>query len=122
MYRISVEDEFSSAHWLRDYEGKCSSIHGHNWKVRLTVRTGELDDKGMGMDFGFLKKFLAGVIRRFDHVNLNETEPFDWMNPTAENIARTIYELAEKELPAPFAVDRVELWESSRNRVEYTKE
>ena len=58
MYRISVEGEFSSAHSLRDYPGKCAGIHGHNWKVRLTVRTGKLDSRGLSLDFGSLKALL----------------------------------------------------------------
>ena len=122
MYKITVEEDFSSAHRLRDYEGKCASIHGHNWKVRLTVRATDLDERGISMDFGQLKKFLAGLIRRFDHVDLNRTPPFDKLNPTAENIARTIYELARAELPDKVTVDKVVLWESERNRVEYVEE
>ena len=122
MYKITVEEDFSSAHHLRDYEGKCASLHGHNWKVRLTVCATELDERGISMDFGWLKKFLAGLIRRFDHVDLNRTPPFDKLNPTAENIARTIYELAKAELPDKITVDKVVLWESERNRVEYAEE
>jgi 6-pyruvoyltetrahydropterin/6-carboxytetrahydropterin synthase len=122
MYRITVEDDFSSAHQLREYLGKCSSIHGHNWKVRLTVKSGELDERGISIDFGQLKRFLAGLIKRFDHVDLNKTPPFDKLNPTAENIARTIYELATDELPGGLAVDSVVLWESDRNRVEYRED
>jgi 6-pyruvoyltetrahydropterin/6-carboxytetrahydropterin synthase len=64
---------------------------------------------------------LAAMVMRFDYVNLNQTEPFDKLNPTAENISRTIFELAEKELPLGVGVERVELWESEKNRVEYSK-
>ena len=120
MYRITVEDNFSSAHRLREYEGKCSSMHGHNWKVQLTVRSSELDGRGITMDFGKLKKFLASLLSRFDHTDLNQVEPFDRINPTAENIARTVFDLAAKELPEPVEVDRVVVWESEKNRVEYT--
>lgn len=119
MYRISAENEFSSAHRLRDYPGKCASLHGHNWRVRLTVRARELDSRGMGIDFGSLKRLLAGMIERFDHVDLNHVPPFDTLNPTAENIARVIFELAATELPEGVEPDAVELWESERNRVEY---
>ena len=99
MYRIIVEDDFSSAHRLREYEGKCSSLHGHNWKVRLTVRATELDRRGITMDFGKLKKLLASLLSRLDHTDLNQVAPFDEINPTAENIARTVFELAAGELP-----------------------
>jgi 6-pyruvoyltetrahydropterin/6-carboxytetrahydropterin synthase len=121
MYRISVEADFSSAHSLREYEGKCSSLHGHNWRVRLTVRTDQLDSRGIGVDFGKLKKMLAALVARFDHVDLNQVAPFDKLNPTAENISRTIFELAEKELPPGVGVEIVELWESEKNRVGYSK-
>lgn len=122
MYRIIVEDDFSSAHRLREYEGKCSSLHGHNWKVRLTVRATELDQRGITMDFGKLKKLLASLLSRFDHTDLNQVAPFDEINPTAENIARTVFELAAGELPAGVEVDRVTVWESEKNRVEYSGE
>ena len=122
MYRISVEEDFSSAHSLRDYPGKCASIHGHNWKVRITVRTAKLDERGMGMDFGSLKKMLAELVKRFDHVNLNQIPPFDKQNPTAENIARTIYELARGGLPAGVELESIQLWESEKNRVEYSED
>jgi len=122
MYRIIVEDDFSSAHRLREYEGKCSSLHGHNWKVRLTVRATELDRRGITMDFGKLKKLLASLLSRFDHTDLNQVAPFDEINPTAENIARTVFELAAGELPAGVEVDRVTVWESEKNRVEYSEE
>jgi len=121
-YRISAEAEFSSAHHLRDYPGKCASLHGHNWKVRLTVRTSVLDERGMGLDFGSLKRILAALVARFDHVDLNSVPPFDRINPTAENLARTIFEQAAGELPAGIVPDRVELWESERNRVEYRED
>ena len=122
MYRITVEDDFSSAHRLREYQGKCSSLHGHNWKVRLTVRDRELDDRGITIDFGKLKKLLASLVSRFDHVDLNQIPPFDRLNPTAENIARTIFELAAEKLPAGIEVDRVVVWESEKNRMEYSGE
>lgn len=121
-YFISAEAEFSSAHHLRDYPGKCASLHGHNWKVRLTVRTSVLDERGMGLDFGALKRILAALVARFDHVDLNRVPPFDQINPTAENLARTIFELAAAELPQGITPDRVELWESEKNRVEYRAE
>lgn len=122
MYRIIVEDDFSSAHRLREYEGKCSSLHGHNWKVRLTVRATELDRRGITMDFGKLKKLLASLLSRLDHTDLNQVAPFDEINPTAENIARTVFELAAGELPAGVEVDRVTVWESEKNRVEYSED
>ncbi|MEA2064332.1 MAG: 6-carboxytetrahydropterin synthase QueD [Gemmatimonadota bacterium] len=120
MYRLSVEGGFSSAHYLRDYQGKCSRLHGHNWRVRLTVRAGELDPQGMSVDFTELKAMLNSVLEKFDHVDLNQVSPFDKQNPTAENIARVIFEMAGEKLPAGVEADKVELWESEKNKVEYS--
>ena len=119
IYRITVENDFSSAHRLREYEGKCSSLHGHNWKVQLTVRAARLDERGISIDFGQLKRLLAELVSRYDHVDLNQTPPFDKINPTAENIARTLFEAARGELPVGVEVDRIVIWESEKNRVEY---
>jgi len=120
MYRLSVEGEFSSAHSLRDYSGKCAKVHGHNWKVRLIVCTENLDERGMAVDFGNLKAVLDEVIAPFDHVDLNRVAPFDSRNPTAENLARVIFEQAQAKLPAGIEVDKVQVWESDKNRVEYS--
>lgn len=122
MYRITVENDFSSAHQLREYEGKCSSVHGHNWRVQLTVKSGVLDSRGISIDFGQMKRLLADLVERFDHVDLNKTAPFDKINPTAENIARVIFELAGEELPEGVVPDKVVVWESHKNRVEYREE
>jgi 6-pyruvoyltetrahydropterin/6-carboxytetrahydropterin synthase len=122
MYRITVESDFSSAHQLREYEGKCSSLHGHNWRVQLTVRSRELDSRGISIDFGQMKRILADLVEQFDHVDLNQTPPFDEINPTAENIARTIFEMANRELPDGVKADKVVVWESHKNRVEYQEE
>ena len=121
MYRISVESKFSSAHSLRDYPGKCAAVHGHNWKVRLTVRAENLGENGMVVDFGNLKAVLEEVIAPFDHVDLNRVPPFDEQNPTAENIARVIFEKAQQGLPAEVEVDKVQVWESDKNLVEYLR-
>ena len=120
MYRISVEGEFSSAHTLRDYPGKCARVHGHNWKVRLGVCAESLDQRGMAFDFGNLKELLSSIIGPFDHADLNTVPPFDVQNPTAENIARVIFEQAGERLPAGVEVDKVQVWESGKNRVEYS--
>lgn len=122
MYRLSVEREFSSAHSLRDYSGKCAKVHGHNWKVRLTVCTENLDERGMAVDFGNLKAVLDQVIAPYDHVDLNRVAPFDSHNPTAENLARVIFEQVAAKLPAGLEVDKIQVWESEKNRVEYSKE
>jgi len=91
MFEISVSQDFAAAHRLNDYPGQCSNVHGHTWKVELKICSEELNDSGMVMDFREVKAVLAKILDRYDHCFLNEISPFDRINPTAENIAREIY-------------------------------
>jgi 6-pyruvoyltetrahydropterin/6-carboxytetrahydropterin synthase len=116
-YQVSREGRFSSAHRLRDYQGPCEQLHGHNWRVRVTVGSDTLDQSGMVMDFRLLGKQLADVLRRFDHAYLNEVAPFDAQNPTSENIARYVFEVLNAQLAeGTRAVDRVEVWETEQSK------
>ncbi len=92
MYELTVKASFSAAHSLRDYEGPCSNLHGHNWVVEIVVCGEELMPNGILVDFGDIKKATSDVLSPLDHTNLNETPPFDSENPTSENLARWIYE------------------------------
>ncbi len=90
-YELTVRDQFSAAHALRHYQGKCENTHGHNFTVEVTVTGSELDEKtGMLLDFGILKKGLAKVLDDLDHRFLNDFQPFDTINPSSENMARII--------------------------------
>jgi 6-pyruvoyltetrahydropterin/6-carboxytetrahydropterin synthase len=111
-YKVSVIKGFSAAHALRDYKGKCERLHGHNWKVKLTLKSGKLDKTGMAMDFTDVKSMLGGVLLKFDHCFLNETVPFDKINPTAENIAQVILKNITGQLPKNVKIYEVEVWES----------
>jgi 6-pyruvoyltetrahydropterin/6-carboxytetrahydropterin synthase len=91
MYEVTVESGFSSGHYLRNYRGKCENPHGHNYKVRLTLRGGSLDETGLLLDFKLLKQVMRPVIERIDHQMLNDLEPFIELNPSAENLARYFY-------------------------------
>jgi 6-pyruvoyltetrahydropterin/6-carboxytetrahydropterin synthase len=88
MYEVTVESGFSSGHYLRNYQGKCENPHGHNYKIRLTLRGKELDATGLLLDFKLLKQLMRPVIERIDHQMLNDLEPFIELNPSAENLAR----------------------------------
>src|ERR1700743_3754663 len=92
MYEVTVEADFSSGHYLRNYHGKCENPHGHNYKVRVTLAGRELDDTGLLLDFKLLKNVLRPVIDHIVHKMLNEIEPFLTLNPSAENIARFFYD------------------------------
>src|SRR3984893_10492522 len=98
MYEISVDETFAAAHHFRGYKGKCEHLHGHNYKVRVTVAGRELDAVGLLYDFVHLKQVIQGVIRSLDHQYLNELSPFDVLNPSAENIARHICDELMKQL------------------------
>lgn len=115
-YQIITEDDFSSAHALRGYKGKCENLHGHNWKVKVAVSSKKLGKLGMLMDFGDLKNILAQVLKELDHKDLSKVSPFDKINPTAENIAAYIFNEMHKEVKnikgLKAVVKEVKVWES----------
>lgn len=123
MYKISVEQHFEAAHALRGYQGKCENLHGHRFLVIAKVRASKLNELGLAYDFLELKRQMGEIISKLDHQNLNETPPFDKMNPSSENIARTIYDELKAKLGAtPVTLRSVEVWESPENRVSYNED
>jgi 6-pyruvoyltetrahydropterin/6-carboxytetrahydropterin synthase len=93
MFEVMIERNFSSAHQLRGYKGKCENLHGHNYKIEIYARGRELDNIGLLVDFGELKEAADEVVQYLDHRNINELSPFDVeLNPSAENLARYILE------------------------------
>jgi 6-pyruvoyltetrahydropterin/6-carboxytetrahydropterin synthase len=122
MYEISVDTTFAAAHNLRDYYGKCEDLHGHNYKVRVVVEGPELDSTGLLYDFVHLKKVIEGIIGSLDHKYLNELAPFDTLNPSAENIARHIYDETSKQLLKSSNAARVAgvtIWETDTSAATY---
>jgi len=114
-YTISVEKTFSAAHALRGYRGRCERLHGHNWKVRVSLTGRRLNSTGMLMDFTEIKKLLDNVLEGLDHRFLNEVAPFTTVNPTAEHIAASICTRLQREtvsLKPPVKVESVQVWES----------
>jgi 6-pyruvoyltetrahydropterin/6-carboxytetrahydropterin synthase len=123
MYKLSVEEHFDAAHALRGYKGKCENLHGHRFVVKVKVTSSQLDDIELAFDFTELKRILKEVLSRFDHTNLDETPPFDKINPSSENIARTVYEAMKIELKdAPVKLSGVKVWESPESAVEYRED
>ena len=118
MYQISVRKHFDAAHYLRGYKGKCEEIHGHRFEVVVSVEAKDLNDIGIAFDFADLKKYLGEILERFDHVCLNDISPFDSINPSSENIARTIYQELAKQLSG-VVISFIEVWESPESRVTY---
>jgi len=110
MYSIKVEGNFSSAHNLRQYRGKCEELHGHNWKVEAVVCNERLDKAGMLMDFKYLKRQLNNILESLDHKYLNKLKVFKKLNPTSENIARYIYGTLKSKITG---LKSVTVWENS---------
>lgn len=100
IWRLCVRDDFSAAHALRNYNGKCERQHGHNFEVELCVEGDALDQaNGLLLDFGILKSELRDVLSSLDHQMLNQIPPFDQINPSSENLARHIWQTMEVRLP-----------------------
>ena len=92
MFEVTMEETFAAGHALRNYRGKCENVHGHNYRCQVTLEGAELDAIGLLVDFVELKKVVHGVLDRLDHQWLNEFPPFDVLNPSAENMAKYIYD------------------------------
>jgi 6-pyruvoyltetrahydropterin/6-carboxytetrahydropterin synthase len=122
MYEVSVDETFAAGHALRGYKGKCENVHGHNYKVRVALAGPELDSVGLLYDFVHLKQIIQEVIRSLDHRFLNDFPPFDSMNPSAENIARYIYEEASKQMrrmPNGASIASITVWETDTTSATY---
>ena len=124
MFNVSREIDFCYGHRLLNYPGKCCHLHGHNGRLIITIEAAGLDDRGMVLDFSEIKRVVSGWID--DHLDhrmiLDRTDPvvpalqemgepmflMD-VNPTAENIARLIFDVAHER---GFPVVDVCLWET----------
>jgi len=123
-FELTVESHFSAAHKLRDYNGACSRLHGHNFNVQVTIHGEELNNQGMLYDFREIKKYLKDTLDELDHNFLNELSPFIKENPTSENTAKWIFKqidsLIGKEKPR-INVKSVTVFESPRAYVKYSE-
>ena len=98
MYEVTVQDTFSSGHYLRDYYGKCENPHGHNYRVLVTLIGEDLETNGLLLDFKLLKRILQPTIQYLDHFMINDLEPFTTVNPSAENIAKYFFDRTAAQL------------------------
>jgi 6-pyruvoyltetrahydropterin/6-carboxytetrahydropterin synthase len=122
MYELSVEAQFSAAHQLRGYKGKCEKLHGHNWRVQVTVSSDRLNEIDIVMDFHDLKRIVNEVISSLDHSFLNDVFPFTEINPSSENIAKWIYDSVKKRLRKGYRnvnLTSVTVWESESASATY---
>jgi len=121
MYIIATSANFSAAHHLRNYRGRCERTHGHNWKVDVHVAGDEPGKDGMIIDFSLLKKKTIKILEALDHRDLNTIPYFKKHNPTAENIAKYIYDCLNTILKRfNLKIISVTVWESEDSRASYT--
>jgi 6-pyruvoyltetrahydropterin/6-carboxytetrahydropterin synthase len=120
MYRVTVLSHFSGAHRLRCLHGKCEELHGHNWKVEVSVVSNRLNKEGVVIDFSILKQKVEKVLKALDHTYLNELRYFSRKEPSSENIAKYIFDRLKAELKDSHAVlKEVTAWESETSCATY---
>ncbi len=120
MYDLQIETQFAAAHQLRGYKGKCENLHGHNWRVQITVSSDSLNEIGMVIDFHELKAIASEALSALDHSFLNEVFPFTEINPSSENIARWIHETLKKKIEAnDCSISSVTVWENETASATY---
>lgn len=123
MYTLKVKAHFDAAHYIRDYQGKCSREHGHRWDVEVAYVGSSLDSRNILVDFKDVKEALGKLVESsLDHYQLNDSlfEP----NLTAEYLAKWLYDRLLSQMPNYTVVGlaSVTIWESPECSVTYTKE
>ena len=122
MYYLKIKSHFAAAHNLINYQGKCESLHGHNWKVEVVIRGDSLDRAGMLVDFKILKEILEEILDTLDHKYLNELDFFQGISPSSELIAKYIFEQFEEKLDShDVEVYEVFAWESASSCASYRR-
>ncbi len=116
MFRLRVEDHFSAAHQLVNYDGPCENLHGHTFKLQVTVEGETLDDIGMLVDFHILKKTIKQIHDEFDHKFLNDILPF---SPTSERLAEYVYHTIKTQLPKGVRLVKATVFESETASATY---
>ena len=120
MFEVSVEQTFAAAHALRNYHGKCENLHGHNFRVQITMQGETLDETGMLVDFVEVKDLMMEVVGYLDHQSLNDLAPFDVINPSAENIAKYFHDrLAAGLQVGGVRISEVRIWETDTSSAAY---
>ena len=123
MYKLKVVTSFAAAHNLNNYQGECENLHGHNWRVEVTVTASELDKAGLGIDFKVMKAQTKELLSKLDHKYLNELDCFNGESPSSENISRYFYYELGKELnDGNVKVAMITVWESDVACASYYEE
>lgn len=121
MFEVTVEQTFAAGHALRNYHGKMEDIHGHNYRVRVTVEGRQLDSTGLLVDFLEVDRLIKGAVGYLDHRFINDLKPFDEINPSAENIAKYFYDRVNEGLKneVPVRISAVQVWETDTSSAIY---
>ncbi len=120
MYYLTIHTQFAAAHNLIHYQGDCENLHGHNWKVEVTVAAQSLDKSGLGIDFKVLKRETNRQLDLLDHKYLNDLPDFRELSPSSENIARFLFERLQGVLDdGNVSVEKVTVWESDHACASY---
>jgi 6-pyruvoyltetrahydropterin/6-carboxytetrahydropterin synthase len=120
MYELKITTQFSAAHRLENFYGKCEALHGHNWKVEVFLLGDRLDEAGLLMDFGRVKAKANEILNEIDHKFLNELPAFREQNPSSENLARYLFERLGEVLNGDgVKVSKVSVWESDTSCASY---
>lgn len=120
MYKLTIRTSFAAAHNLINYQGDCENLHGHNWRVEVTVTATELDKAGLGIDFKVIKREAGVVIKELDHKYLNDNPAFKGISPSSEHISRYLYHRLSETLNNDIIkVDNITVWESDNASATY---
>lgn len=123
MFEISIKSHFCGAHRLKGYAGLCANLHGHNWEVEIFLQGAGTNRLGMLVDFKDLKKELNVVLEQLDHHDLNTIRAFRKTNPTAENIAKFIFDaLVHKFKSSRCRLNRVRISETPGTSAYYGRQ
>lgn len=122
MYEITILSHFSGAHRLRYLHGQCEDLHGHNWKIEVSVTSRRLRKEGVALDFGILKKEVAKILNTLDHKFLNELPCFSKREASSENIAKYIFDQLQPETrKRAVTLKKVTAWESETASATYSR-
>jgi 6-pyruvoyltetrahydropterin/6-carboxytetrahydropterin synthase len=121
MFLLNVKATYDSAHYLRNYHGRCENLHGHHYVVEAALAFDDVGEGGMAYDFTEAKRHLRAIADTLDHQNINDLEPFTELEPSAENQARWIFEEMQRRLEgyAEHLV-YVRVWETPNQWAQYS--
>ena len=120
MYEITIITQFSAAHQLRNLKSKCEQLHGHNWKIEVSLAGDKLNEAGLLVDFRDVRDATDKILNELDHSFLNDIPRFKDKNPSSENIAAYVFEkLGDEFNDDHIKVTKVKAWESDFANASY---